>query len=82
MFRHSDVLGSGNFSTVYSGVDENTGRQVAVKVVRLNSLKSKTALKLLEQEIEILKDLEHGNVIKCFDELTSINNCYIITEIC
>lgn len=47
LFRYSDVLGSGNFSTVYSGVDENTGRQVAVKVVRLNSLKSKTALKLL-----------------------------------
>lgn len=49
LFRYSDVLGSGNFSTVYSGVDENTGRQVAVKVVRMASLKSKTALKLLEQ---------------------------------
>lgn len=49
LFRYSDVLGSGNFSTVYSGVDENTGRQVAVKVVRMSSLKSKTALKLLEQ---------------------------------
>lgn len=47
LFRYSDVLGSGNFSTVYSGVDENTGRQVAVKVVRMSSLKSKTALKLL-----------------------------------
>ncbi len=49
LFRYSDVLGSGNFSTVYSGVDQNTGRQVAVKVVRMSSLKSKTALKLLEQ---------------------------------
>ncbi len=49
LFLYSDVLGSGNFSTVYKGVDENTGRQVAVKVVRMSSLKSKTALKLLEQ---------------------------------
>lgn len=49
LFRYSDILGSGNFSTVYSGVDVNTGRQVAVKVVRIKSLKSKTALRLLEQ---------------------------------
>ena len=49
LFRYSNVLGCGNFSTVYSGVDENTGRQIAVKVVQISSLKSKTALKLLEQ---------------------------------
>jgi serine/threonine protein kinase len=26
--------------------------------------------------------LDHPNVIKCFDVLTSVNNCYIITEYC
>jgi serine/threonine protein kinase len=47
LFRYSDVLGAGNFSTVYSGVDENTGKLIAVKVVKMSSLKSKTSLKLL-----------------------------------
>lgn len=29
-----------------------------------------------------MKNLDHSNVIRCFDVLTSVNNCYIITEYC
>ena len=43
IFRYTDKIGSGRFSQVYSGVDENIDETVAVKVVQLSSLKSKTA---------------------------------------
>lgn len=30
----------------------------------------------------ILKELNHPNVIRCYDVFTSKNNCYIVTEFC
>jgi len=35
----------------------NTGKKVAIKVVKMSSIKSKISQKLLENEIEILKNL-------------------------
>jgi SNF-related kinase len=55
---------------------------VAIKIVELNSLKSKKLEELLFSEIEILKKLRHNNVLKCHEVFTSNRNCYIITELC
>lgn len=30
----------------------------------------------------LLKELDHQNVIKCFDVINSQSNCYIVTEFC
>ena len=50
------VLGKGNFSTVYRGVNQdksnilsNLGEDVAVKVIKLNSLTFQKLEELLEQ---------------------------------
>lgn len=67
---------------MYQGLDENLGITVAVKVIQLSSITSKTAQQLLQNEITILRDLNHPNVIKCLDVITSINNCYIVFEMC
>jgi len=37
---------------------------------------------LLFSEIEILKELNHPNVLRCSEVFTSNRNCYIITELC
>jgi serine/threonine protein kinase len=37
---------------------------------------------MLESEVAILKQIEHPNVIKCFDVFVTCNNCYIVTEYC
>lgn len=37
---------------------------------------------MLDNEIQILKSLDHPNVIKCFDIYKTASNCYIITELC
>ena len=82
LFKYEDKIGEGNFSEVYSGVNEKTGERVAIKVIQVSSIKSKVLDALLRNEIAILKNLNHPNVIKCHDVLTSVNNCYIITEYC
>ena len=53
---------------------------VAVKVVSYSSLKSKVSHQLLKNEISILKELNHENVIRCHDVFSSKNNCYIVTD--
>lgn len=37
---------------------------------------------LLQSEINIIKSLNHANVLKCENVYTTHNNCYIITELC
>lgn len=83
------VLGKGNFSTVYQAVHEHTSTPpldsdelYAVKVVKLASLTFKKLEELLEQEIAIIRSLDHPNVIRCAEVLKSTNHCYFITELC
>ena len=37
---------------------------------------------MIKKEGEIMKKLNHPNILKCFDFLSSSNNYYFITEIC
>jgi serine/threonine protein kinase len=37
---------------------------------------------MLDNEIEILKTLDHPNVIKCFEVYKTPTHCFIITEYC
>ena len=56
--------------------------KVAIKIVELNTLKSKKLEELLYSEIAVLKELNHPNVLRCLEVFTSNRNCYIITELC
>jgi serine/threonine protein kinase len=38
--------------------------------------------KLLQSEIDIIKSLNHNNILKCKDVFITVNSCYIITELC
>lgn len=60
----------------------HSGQPVAIKIVQLNSLKSKKLEELLFSEIDILKKLNHPNVLRCHQVFTSNRNCYIVTELC
>jgi serine/threonine protein kinase len=73
-------VGEGNFSQVYRGVDQITGKYVAIKVVKKSSITSKVAEQLLRNETGILKKLDHDNVIRCYEAFESANNCYIVTD--
>lgn len=37
---------------------------------------------MLDNEIKILKTLDHPNVIKCYDIYKTQTHCYIVTELC
>ncbi|GJE90806.1 Pkinase-domain-containing protein [Phanerochaete sordida] len=72
------LIGSGSFGKVYLGMDAATGLLMAVKQVELpsqtapNAERKQSMLNALEREIELLKELQHENIVQylssCVDE--------------
>jgi serine/threonine protein kinase len=54
-YQPNEVVGKGNFSHVYRGIDKNNNRAVAIKVIKNSSLTSTVSIQLLKNEISILK---------------------------
>lgn len=79
IFKFSDVLGKGSFSTVYKGYHQITHTTVAIKVVELKKINTTSLNELLKSEIEILQNVNHPNILHCYDVYFSASNCYIIT---
>lgn len=82
LFDLRDKVGEGSFSRVYKGTNIHNSGTVALKKVRTSDVKSKIARRLLEWEVNILREVRHPNIITCLDVHFSVNNCYIVTEYC
>ncbi len=52
---------------------------VAIKIISLDALKSKRLEELIFEEIKILQQMNHPNIVKFYEALLSDRNCYIIT---
>ncbi|EJU05612.1 Pkinase-domain-containing protein [Dacryopinax primogenitus] len=67
------LIGAGSFGSVYLGMDSSTGTLMAVKQVELptgsssNEERKKNMLSALEREIELLKTLQHENIVQYID---------------
>lgn len=64
------LIGAGSFGSVYLGMDAMTGLLMAVKQVELpsgsgpNEERKKSMLSALEREIDLLKELQHENIVQ------------------
>ena len=75
-------LGNGTFGTVYKVMHKRTGIIRAMKVIAKNKLKCGFTDEDINQEINILKKLEHPHIIKLFEFYTFKKNYYLINEFC
>ena len=62
MFKINKVLGSGGFGVVLSAKDLSHNKNVALKIVYKKDIKAE----MLKDEYEILKELNHVNIIKIY----------------
>lgn len=78
----SNCIGRGSFSTVYKG-HTNRGRYevVAIKCIQISTL-SKRARENLIQEINILRQINHENVVSMKKFTWDRNNIYLILDYC
>jgi len=74
-------IGKGSFAKVYRGVSKKTNQEVAVKKISFGDLPKKIKSRTMI-EIDILKSLNHDNVIKLYDYKFEKDNLFIITEYC
>jgi mitogen-activated protein kinase kinase kinase len=75
------LIGAGSFGKVYLGMDATNGLLMAVKQVEVPTTASderkKTMIDALEREIELLKDLQHTNIVQYL--CVSFIDCILFT---
>ncbi|KAL3683437.1 hypothetical protein R1sor_001459 [Riccia sorocarpa] len=74
-----ELVGEGSFGKVYKGRRKYTGQTVAMKFI-LKHGKSDKDIENLRQEIEILRQLKHENIIEMLDAFESPQEFCVVTE--
>ncbi|MEZ6128150.1 MAG: serine/threonine-protein kinase [Planctomycetaceae bacterium] len=79
-FQLDRQIGIGGMGIVYSAVYLETGKQVAVKVLSPGLISDPKLVKRFEREMEILKRLNHPNIVKYFGGGYEKNQRYYAME--
>ena len=77
-FTYIETIANGAFGTVVLAENTKTKQQVAVKILNKSIFKLDTAK--IKEEIIILKQLNHPNIVKFYDYIETTNNIFIIME--
>ncbi|KAJ7523924.1 hypothetical protein O6H91_18G068500 [Diphasiastrum complanatum] len=80
-FEKLDKIGQGTYSNVYKARDLDSGRIVALKKVRFDNLEPES-VRFMAREIQVLRRLDHPNVVKLDGLVTSRMSCslYLVFE--
>ncbi|KYQ88661.1 putative protein serine/threonine kinase [Tieghemostelium lacteum] len=73
------AIGKGGFGTVYQGLDTENGDFVAIKQINLQKI-PKDQLQGIMNEIDLLKNLNHTNIVKYIKYVKTKDNLYIVLE--
>ena len=76
-------LGKGSFGSVYKVKHKISGEIRAMKIIKNTSVDDKVGVENAKflKEIQVLKELDHPNIIKIFEYYVDNKNHYIITEL-
>lgn len=78
-FLVGEELGRGAYGQVYKGIDYKTGDTVAIKQISLAGIPTDN-LHSVMGEIELLKTLNHKNIVKYIGSFKTRTHLYIILE--
>ncbi|XP_058011573.1 myosin light chain kinase 3 isoform X3 [Ahaetulla prasina] len=74
---HDEVLGGGRFGQVHKCTEKSTGLCLAAKIIKVKLAKEREEVK---NEINIMNQLSHVNLIQLYDAFESKNNLTLIME--
>jgi serine/threonine protein kinase len=77
-------IGQGQFGKVFKALDTQDGnREYAVKVVSREKVQSTSHIyRLFQSEIQIMKRLDHPNLLRLVDFLETASNLYVVVQYC
>ncbi|GAB4815162.1 hypothetical protein N2152v2_002208 [Parachlorella kessleri] len=78
-YRLGEELGRGAYGVVYRGMDMRTGTHVAIKQLSLDRI-PQDSLQGIMNEVELLKNLNHKNIVKYLGSCRTKTHLYIILE--
>eukprot|EP00249_Psilotum_nudum_P019095 c27097_g2_i2 orf=866-1891(+) len=80
-FEKLDKIGQGTYSNVYKARDLDSGKIVALKKVRFDNAEPES-VRFMAREIQILRRLDHPNIVKLEGLVTSRMSCslYLVFE--
>ncbi len=73
-------VGVGGLGRVFRGIDERTGKSVAIKVLHDKYARNSKFLGIFHRELLIISSLNHKHIVSYLDSFFSPPNCYIVTE--
>ena len=76
------TLGKGSFGEVYLTSKQGTKEEFATKRIDKKFTLNPKAKKYLDNEISILKAINHPNIVKLIEIKDTSKYCYIVTEFC
>jgi len=74
-----DMLGSGTYGSVFRGVHKISKETRAIKAIAKNKVTNPESFK---NEIEIMRKLDHPNIIKLYETFEDARNVYLVMELC
>ncbi|KAJ2770835.1 Protein kinase of the Mitotic Exit Network, partial [Coemansia nantahalensis] len=77
-----DIIGKGAAGAVYRGLNLRTGEVVAIKQIRTEGFSSSAEIETARKEIDVLRDLNHHNIVKYIGYEQSDHELDIILEYC
>jgi serine/threonine protein kinase len=78
-----EILGQGQYGQVYRGINLKTDEVVAIKQMNIEKFKKIPKLyDFIKNEIDILSQIDHPNVIRFIEILRTSNNFYLVYEYC
>ena len=75
------IIGQGGFGTVMKCQHLTTNETRAVKIMKKNNISKEEQVRL-HYEIDILKNLDHPNILKLYEVFEDKNSLYLVTEYC
>lgn len=78
-YEFGKVLGRGAFSVVREGIRKEDKRKYAIKCISKTKI-DKKELALLEREIDIMKKLQHPNIIQLMEVVDTPDTLYLVIE--
>ena len=79
-YRIEQLLGAGGMANVYKGTDMQTGKLVAVKVLKQEYVNNPDLVRRFKNEAKAISLLNHPNITKVYDVSVSDELQYIVME--
>jgi len=81
-YKLGDVLGAGSYSEVRRCVHKITDTVRAVKIFRKEQIEDSQKTNKLVTEIEILRNVDHPNIVRIYEFFESAHRYYLVMEYC